>query len=442
MIKTLRGYHLVILFWGLGNAFVAPAGAWADDAVPTRPNVLLILSDDQAWTDFGFMGHQHIETPRIDRLASESLTFTRGYVPSSLCRPSLATIITGLYPHQHKITSNDPALPQGPRFRQDQQLLINHIDRVATLPKLLGKHGYLSLQTGKWWEGHYRRGGFTHGMTHGDPERGGRHGDEGLKIGREGMAPIREFLDATQGKPFLLWYAPFLPHRPHTPPDRLVEKYQKQTDSPHVARYWASCEWFDETCGELLDELERRDLDQNTIVVFVVDNGWIQRPDDPGYAERSKRSPYDGGLRTPLMIRWPGHVTPARSEIPVSTIDIAPTLWKACDLTPPADSLGINLLSSAEVSARHSVMGEVFLHNARDINNPLANLTYRWIVSEPWKLIVPYPDNVPDGGPELYQLQKDPYETTDRSKMETDVVAELRGQLDRWWPTSKPDDPR
>ncbi|MGC3969637.1 MAG: sulfatase-like hydrolase/transferase [Pirellulales bacterium] len=79
----------------------------------SKPNIVLIVADDQAYTDFGFMGHKQIQTPRLDRLAAESLVFTNGYVPSSLCRPSLATILTGLYPHQHKIFSNDPPGPKG-----------------------------------------------------------------------------------------------------------------------------------------------------------------------------------------------------------------------------------------------------------------------------------------------------------------------------------------
>ena len=78
-----------------------------------RPNIVMIISDDHAWTDYSFMGHPHVATPHLDRLARESLTFRRGYVPSSLCCPSLASIITGLYPHQHKVTSNDPPLPPG-----------------------------------------------------------------------------------------------------------------------------------------------------------------------------------------------------------------------------------------------------------------------------------------------------------------------------------------
>ncbi|MFZ4593315.1 MAG: sulfatase-like hydrolase/transferase, partial [Verrucomicrobiaceae bacterium] len=82
--------------------------AWSFVVHAQKPNIVMIISDDQAWTDYGFMGHPHIATPNLDELSKESLTFTRGYVPSSLCCPSLATMITGLYPHQSKITSNDP----------------------------------------------------------------------------------------------------------------------------------------------------------------------------------------------------------------------------------------------------------------------------------------------------------------------------------------------
>src|SRR5262245_805880 len=170
-------------------------GIPAAHAAPS--NILYIISDDQAWTDYGFMGHDTIRTPHLDRLASQSAVFPRGYVPDSLCRPSLATLITGLYPHQSRITGNDPGRSRqtGSPGRNPEYLRLNaeyirHIEAVPTLPRLLAERGYLSLQTGKWWEGDYRRGGFTHGMTHGDPSRGGRHGDEGLKIGREGLQPI------------------------------------------------------------------------------------------------------------------------------------------------------------------------------------------------------------------------------------------------------------
>jgi len=184
------------------------------------PNVVLIISDDQSWTDYGFMEHEAIETPNIDRLARQSRLFKRGYVPTSLCCPSLATLITGLYPHQNGITGNEPPIPSGGKntdqYRSQVQECVGFIDTMPTLPMLLAKRGYVSQQSGKWWQGHYSRGGFTHGMTHGDPKRRGRHGDEGLKIGREGLQPIFDFIDDAGDKPFFVWYAPFLPHKPNT----------------------------------------------------------------------------------------------------------------------------------------------------------------------------------------------------------------------------------
>ena len=398
------------------------------------PNVVLIISDDQAWTDFGFMGHPVIETPHLDRLARQSMVFPHGYVPSSLCRPSLASIITGRLPRQHKITGNDPSRPQGPqdraRYLADREAMVQFIDQVPTLPRTLAERGYVSFQSGKWWEGNYRRGGFTHGMTHGDPKRGGRHGDEGLAIGRTGMEPIARFIESAGDRPFFVWYAPFMPHAPHTPPERTLAKYRDQTKSIHVARYYAMCEWFDATCGELLDLVERSGESDNTVVLFVVDNGWIQRPDSPRYAARSKRSPYDGGIRTPIMVRWPGHVRPGIEEWPVSSIDLAPTILHACGLDTQADKLpGVNLLDTDAVLARRTIEGACYTHDATDLHHPSKNLLYDWSIQWPWKRIVPNLDHRPDSRTELFHLGSDPYERhnlADKTERGTDTSGPSR----------------
>ena len=104
-----------------------------------------------------------------------------------------------------------------------------------------------------------------------------------------------------------------MPHSPHNPPQRLLDKYRHKVPTLETAKYWAMCEWFDETCGQLLDSLESRKLTNNTIVVFLADNGWIQDPGADRYAPRSKQSPYDGGLRTPILVRWPGNF--ARADV-------------------------------------------------------------------------------------------------------------------------------
>ena len=164
------------------------------------PNILYIISDDQAWTDYGFMGHPQIKTPRLDKLAQESVLFERGYVPTALCRPSLVTLANGQYAHKHGVTGNDPSPKtyppkNGESYKQKKAQLISYLDRFETLPNLLGEQGYLSHQSGKWWEGNFKHGGFTHGMTRGFPQPGGRHGDDGLKIGRNGLKPIEDFVD-------------------------------------------------------------------------------------------------------------------------------------------------------------------------------------------------------------------------------------------------------
>ena len=408
------------------------------------PNVLLIVGDDQAYTDYGFMGHPHIKTPNIDRLASESLVFKHGYVPTSLCRASLATMITGLYPHQHKITSNDPPLPKGktgaqankdPGYLKLREEMVANFEKSPDLPKLLEKQGYASLQVGKWWEGNACRcGGFTEGMTHGDPAKGGRHGDEGLKIGRQGLQPVYDFLDKAKkdGKPFFVWYAPMMPHSPHNPPERLLNKYKDKTKSEHVAKYWAMCEWFDETVGDVLAKLEKNGQAGNTLVIYLHDNGWIQDEDSPQYAPRSKRSQYDTGVRTPVLVRWPGKVKPAASDRLAHSTDLAPTILRAARAQPTKDMPGIDLLDAKAVAARDTVYGEIFEHNAVDINKPAANLQYRWVIEGDWKLIVPHEPNIRNGRVELYDLSKDPFEKENLAAKQPEKVKELTRKLDAW----------
>jgi arylsulfatase A-like enzyme len=432
----------------IGSLMVFSSNAIATESGDTSPNVVLIIADDMGWTDYGFMGHPHIRTPRLDRLSAQSLAFYRGYVTTSLCSPSLASILSGQYPHRHKITGNDPPLPRvendrsaqrHPEFLTQRQEMLKYFDVMPTLPRLLATKGYLSFEAGKWWGGSYRRGGFTHGMTHGDPARGGRHGDEGLAIGRETMQPVFDFIDLAQTRkgPFFLWYAPMMPHSPHNPPDRLVIHYRDKAPSLEVAKYWAMCEWFDETCGQLLDLLDNRKLAENTLVIFLADNGWIQDPKADRYAPRSKQSPYEGGIRTPILVRWPGKVVPRTCAVPVNAIDIAPTVLKATGLATSEGMGGINLLDERAVTGRQAIFGELFTHNAVNIHDPVSSLRYRWVVAGDWKLIVPHRSSEPGGAVELFDLNRDPWETKNLASAEPRRVQRLNAWLDEWWPASR-----
>ena len=421
---------------------------------PESPNIILIISDDQSWTDYSFLGHEHIETPRIDRLAAEGLTFTRGYTVAPLCRPALASMATGLYSHQHKVVGNDPVFEYGDKQKYRKEWLklreranepvVAAFEQLPTLADILGEAGYLSLQTGKWWEGDPTRSGFTRSMTHGDPSRGGRHGDDGLKIGREGMDEIYHFIEdaRTEKKPFFVWYAPFLPHAPHTPPDSLKDKYLPLAPSEAVANYWAMCEWFDITCGQLVDYIEAEGISENTLFIYVTDNGWIQDPDKPNrFDAMSKRTPYEMGIRTPMMFRWKGVIEPEMDEKNlVCSIDIATTILEICGLASEPEMKGINVLNKEALSGRDAIFAEAHAHDFTTVDE---SLYFRVIVKLPWKLILPDPVNrpdnpqdypiIPDDKPQLYNILEDPHEHVNLAAEYPDVVTDLTREIEAWW---------
>jgi arylsulfatase A-like enzyme len=220
-----------------------------------------------------------------------------------------------------------------------------------------------------------------------------------------------------------------------------------------VARYWGNVERFDRTVGDLLDHLDRERLSANTLVVYVTDNGWIQSLDNPRFAPRSKLSPYDGGLRSPIMLRRPGTIQPRTSDALASAIDIVPTVLAACGVEPPAGLQGVNLLDEKAVAARRQVFGECFTHTLIDLDDPAESLLWRWTVRDRWKLIVPAtagvgstfpategelvdphsPGRDERGEVELFDVGADPDETRNVAAEHPDVVADLRASLDAWW---------
>lgn len=413
-----------------------------------KPNIVLIISDDQGWTDYGFMDHPAIQTPTLDRIASQGVLFRRGYVPTALCRPSLMSLLTGQYASVHGVTGNDPSLSYGNRgsktYRQRQAQLISKIDSFESLPQKLSTAGYVSHQSGKLWEGSFQQTGFTDGMTRGFPKPGGRHGDDGLKIGRETMQPIDDFVSqATRdNKPFFLWYAPFLPHSPHNPPQRLLDHYQQPGRPLSVAKYMAMCEWFDETCGSLVKILDDYDAAENTLVVYVCDNGWIQDPSSSKYAARSKRTPFEGGVRTPILYHWPGQIAAADRPELASSLDIYPTILAAAGIAvgdgdAPADLPGLNLLPNFRGQTpidRAAIFGEQFAHDIANVDDPTQSLLYQWCIRDNYKLILSRDgvaeradgiNDLDDKSPQLYDLIRDPHETENIAAAHPDLVKQM-----------------
>lgn len=421
------------------------------------PNIVFILSDDQAWTDYGFMGHPEIKTPHLDELARQSLVFDRGYVAAPLCRPSLASMLTGLYPFQHGITGNDV---DGNNRRAELDVpLREQFHSHQSFVRMLTKNGYLAHQSGKWWEGSWQDGAFTHGMTHGDPGRGGRHGDEGLAIGRKSMQPIKKFIEIAivKQQPFLTWYAPFLPHTPHNPPAALLKKYTVPGRAADVAKYYAMCEWFDTTCGELLGYLDEKKIRENTLVIYICDNGWAATStnrNDPaqklwkGYAQRSKSSPFEKGIRTPIMLSWPGRVKAGRVQDLAHAIDLFPTIAAAAGLQVTGKLPGINLLDQQARTKRRRVFGVCHSVYNMTPGNPDGTLQYLWCVEDDWKLLLRYKGldttryrqlHIWDKAPvRLYNLKRDPHEKNELSAMHPEIVKRLRKAIQAWHPISTP----
>lgn len=394
-----------------------------------RPNIVLIISDDQGWTDYGFMGGKDVRTPHLDQLAAGGLTFQRGYVTTALCSPSLASILTGRHPHEHGITGNDPVKSAS---REDW---LNRFFQYPMLPKELAKAGYATLHTGKYWMRKPADAGFTKDM--GDTDR---HGGKALAIGRETMQPIFDFVDESikNEKPFFVWYAPMMPHTPHTPPQRLAEKYAGQKNG----KYLAMVEWFDETCGALMGHLKGRGIDRNTLVLLITDNGWN---------EFGKCTPYENGVRTPLVIHWPEKLSPRTETRQLAqNIDVFPTLLKAAGVVIPKEVSGINLLDPKAVAARDALFFANYSHDMVAAAEPEKSLWTRSCVQGNWKL-VSWRTNPPNVKPslggdrhknagamqELFDLDADPHETLNLAERHPERVRELQARINAWWNPDK-----
>ncbi|MES2508128.1 MAG: sulfatase-like hydrolase/transferase [Verrucomicrobiota bacterium] len=450
-------------------------------AAPPQPNLVYIIADDHAFRDFGFMGSREALTPHLDKLAAQSARFVNGYVTTSLCSPSLGVMLTGRYPHQSSLTYNHPPpgnsafnrMTSRAQYESARSPAFEIVRSQPTLPRTLGTLGYRSLQTGKFWEGHFSNAGFTEGMTLFEPRpgqdyggnrtlKGGElaahgNGDHGLKIGRETMQPIADFLDRQQAAhPFFIWYAPFLPHQPHDSPQKYHERYQGRGIAEHRLPYLASISQFDDTVGELIRMIESRGLAQDTLIVFLSDNGWTpslerekKRPVEFAHTHESKYSPFEDGLRTPILFRWDGHVQPATHEALVSSVDLLPTVLAAIGQPAAKTELpGRSLWKAAQGKAileDQPVFGEIYPGDATALRQPAKDIAYRWVRSGPLKLIVPHAhDRRQAWGdyltePVLYDVINDPAEKNNLATQQPEEAARLRKLLDGWWdPSAKP----
>jgi uncharacterized sulfatase len=391
-----------------------------------------MVADDHGYEDFGFMGSAVAQTPRLDALANAGTAFTAGYNTASVCVPSLRTLLTGLYPHQW--TDRIRAL----QAQGLQRAPWTEIQDFETLPRLLSAHGYATFQGGKYWEGTYPMGGFTHGMTAKKIYKGllDHSGADGLRLGRETMAPVFRFIDQHRDGPFFVWFAPLLPHVPHDASRWFLVRYRTAELSLAARRYYANVTRLDHVIGRLVDHLDARGLLASTLVVFLSDNGWDAAGPQhwPFGGPKGKGSLYELGVRTPIVFHWLGRV-PARlrPHVLVSTVDLMPTLLDYAGIPVPADLPGCSLrpvLEGRAASIRDAVIGHLQddVSEAPAVEPPTAGEQGYFARTSRWYYI----RHDAEDREELYDAERDPGQEHNVAGARPGVVRQFRRRIRAW----------
>ena len=406
---------------------VAPLAGCGGAPPAPPPNIVLVIADDLGYPDAGFMGSAIVQTPNLDRLAREGVVFRNAYATASLCRPSLRSLLTGLHPLQWT------ARIRGLEAQGARRPPAEWIQGFTTLPTLLRQRGYVSFQGGKFWEGSYALAGFDAGMQlHGDGVNDSR---EGTPFGRETLAPLWSFLDANPGRPFFVWFAPMLPHVPHDAGEEYAARYRGLGLSDAAIAYYANVTRFDAVVGELTAELDRRGLLAGTLLVELADNGWDQAPHAPAGKDnldgpRGKRTLYDLGFRTPILLRGPGIVPSGvvRDEL-VSAVDLFPTLLDYAGVAAPPDLPGESLRPLLEGRARWTrkvlVEGVTDLRGGAGVapDEPRKGTGF-FVRRGRWHYLWYERD-----GEELYDVVADPREERDLSRERPRLARKLRREI-------------
>ena len=209
----------------------------------------------------------------------------------------------------------------------------------------------------------------------------------------------------------------------------MYEKYRGIAPDESTARYWANVEWFDEACGEVLDVLDQRDIADDTVVVYVTDNGWIPNPEQVSRFIRSKQEPYEAGIRTPIMLRWPGEIEPERNDTTLaSVIDTVTTMLHMAGIEPPERMAGLDLRNPMALDTRNSVVVEDYAHDSDldKLDDPANNLDSRVFIRG-WDKIIAWPDRT-----ELYDLRTDTADQYDIADQHPEKTAALEAALTAW----------
>ena len=446
----------MIRFVPLGLLLLFSTTVFAADA----PNVVLIVADDLGAMDLGCYGSKFHRTPHLDKLAAAGMRFTQSYSACPVCSPSRAAILTGQYPQRFQLTDWLPGRGDRPDQRLKRPMLRNHLPLAATtIADLLKPAGYVCANIGKWHLGgegfEPSRQGFDvniAGDAAGSPQSyfapfGKPNGKAmpGLSDAPDGeylpdrlTTEAEKFITQHREQPFFLYLPHFTPHTPLKAKDDVVKKYpaagtfRGQQNNPIYA---AMVESLDDSVGRIVAKLDELKLSERTIIFFTSDNGGLattEGPNTPATSNAPLREGkgwlYEGGIRTPLLVKWPGSIKAnSSSDAPVCGIDLLPTLRDACgiesDKSQPVDGVSLlPLLKQSGTIARESLFWH-YPHYANQGGKPGAVVR-----SGEWKLIEFYEE----GRRELFHVAKDVSESRNLAEQEPDRVHDLSEKLAAW----------
>ncbi len=427
-------------------------------AIPGRkPNIIFILIDDMGWKDVGFMGSKYYETPNIDKLASQGMTFTSAYTGGPNCAPSRACLISGVYGPRtgiYTVGASDRGPAQAMKLKAIKNVEVLDTKWIS-LPKMMHTAGYVSISIGKWHLGDDPAAGpVAQGF---DRNIGGGHEGEtpsyftpyhlpNLPDGPPGeyltdrlTDEAIHFMEQNKDKPFFLYLPHYAVHTPLQGKNDMIAKYKaKPPDNGQGnAVYAAMIESTDQSVGRIMKALDDLHLTDNTIVIFTSDNGGLHVVTSNLPLRGYKGQLYEGGIRVPMTIRWPGVVKPGTiCDEPVNNIDYYPTLAEIAQTpvrtTQPVDGVSFVPLLKGE---SHLQRDALFWHfpcylpgHGDGSSKGLRSWPSSAVRSGDWKLLKFYEDD----HVELYNLKDDIGETKELSRAEPQKTAEMRLLLENW----------
>ncbi len=401
-------------------------------AAPARPNILLINADDLGINDLGVYGRKDQRTPNLDRLAAEGMRFTTAYCAQPICSPSRAALMTGKTPARLHLTTFLPGRPDTPaqkvlhpKIRMELPL------EEKTIAEALKEAGYATAAIGKWHLGGKAFGPDAQGFdrVHAGTPNTTPSATEGGKGEYDLTAAAEAFVTENRERPFFLYLAHNNPHIALAAKPDWIEKHK---DAWHPL-YAAVIETLDDSVGRLLRKIDDLGLRERTIVVFVSDNGGLHVPEGRDHAathntpfRAGKGFLYEGGLRVPLIARWPGRIKAgAVTATPVVNTDLLPTLLELAGRKAPRGLDGrsfAQLLRGQGALARRTLYWH-FPHYTNQGGRPAGAVR-----DGNWKLIEYYDD----GALELFDLGRDVSETTNLASQQRARARALRGRLAAW----------